>query len=296
MSLPNPSEQPRPQVFTMKLMFPSHRAALGTVLLGLAVTDGAVAGFVTRSVGGDATAASIQATVDLFRADLGNPNNGNAVGPLLTGRREINWDGGGVSTTTNSGAPFFGFQNIRGAAFSTPGTGFVQATPAGLGADFGQPSYGTSFSAFSAQRLFSPVGSNVIDITFFQPGSNGTIPATVSGFGAIFSDVDLANTTRLQFFDFQGNELFNQTVPASTVSNGGFSFLGAKGNAGEKIFRVRVPLGNVLLGSVDGGGLDVVTVDDFLYSEPVPIPEPTTAIFGLGLAMACLTGRRRAKS
>lgn len=277
----------------MKLLPTTRRVALSATVLGLVVTHGALAGFVTRSIGGDATAASIQATVDLFRADLGNPNNGNAVGPLLTGRREINWDGGGVSTTTNSGTPFFGFLNNRGASFSTPGTGFVQATPAGLGVDFGQPSYATAFSAFSPQRLFSPVGSNIIDITFFQPGSNGTIPATVSGFGAVFSDVDLANTTRLQFFDIQGNELFNQTVPASTVSNGGFSFLGAKANAGEQIFRVRVPLGNILLGSVDGGAFDLVTVDDFLYSEPVPIPEPTTAIFGVGLVAACLTGRRR---
>src|SRR5437879_1307710 len=38
-------------------------------------------------------AASIQSTVDAFRAALGD-NHGNNPGPLQKGRREINWDGG----------------------------------------------------------------------------------------------------------------------------------------------------------------------------------------------------------
>jgi hypothetical protein len=38
--------------------------------------------------------ASIQSTVDRFRAALG-ANNGSTPGPLEAGRREINWDGGG---------------------------------------------------------------------------------------------------------------------------------------------------------------------------------------------------------
>ena len=38
---------------------------------------------------------SIQSSVDGFRTALGGPNNGNAPGPLASGRREINWDGGG---------------------------------------------------------------------------------------------------------------------------------------------------------------------------------------------------------
>src|SRR5262245_54262455 len=37
------------------------------------------------------TAASIQSTVDAYRAALGDPNNGNNPGPLADGRREINW-------------------------------------------------------------------------------------------------------------------------------------------------------------------------------------------------------------
>ena len=40
--------------------------------------------------------ASIQGTVDSFRTALGGVNNGNAPGPLASGFREINWDGGGT--------------------------------------------------------------------------------------------------------------------------------------------------------------------------------------------------------
>ena len=46
------------------------------------------------------TAASIQSTVDAFRAALGGSNNGNNPGPLLSGRREINWDGGNPAIWT----------------------------------------------------------------------------------------------------------------------------------------------------------------------------------------------------
>jgi hypothetical protein len=57
------------------------------------------------------------AEVNVFRAALGNPNNGNATGPLLTGRREINWDGGGppVINGTAPVTPFNVFLDTRGA-------------------------------------------------------------------------------------------------------------------------------------------------------------------------------------
>ena len=133
------------------------------------------------------TVASIQGTVDAFRAALGNPNNGNAPGPLASGRREINWDGGGNNQTTAvAGNPFAGFQITRGALFTTPdGTGFVQAPaaadpvlfpPGGLAGLFDNPTYGTIFTAFSPLRLFSAIGSNITEVDFFVPGG-GNIPS-----------------------------------------------------------------------------------------------------------------------
>ena len=50
---------------------------------------------VTIEQGSGANAAAIQAAVDAFRTTLGSPDNLNAPGPLGSGRREINWDGGG---------------------------------------------------------------------------------------------------------------------------------------------------------------------------------------------------------
>src|SRR5688572_19604810 len=69
------------------------------------------AGFNVFEVGGNNTTASIQPTVDAFRAALGDPNHANAPGPLFGGRREINWDGGGSATASPAGTPFTGFQN-----------------------------------------------------------------------------------------------------------------------------------------------------------------------------------------
>jgi hypothetical protein len=82
--------------------------------------------------------ASIQSTVDQFRAALGTVNNGNNPGQA-SGRREINWDGGNPSiTTTPVGAtPFTVFLNTRGANITKRGSSFVQATPAGLADTYG---------------------------------------------------------------------------------------------------------------------------------------------------------------
>jgi len=72
------------------------------------------------------TVSSILCSVDHFRAALGQPNNANTPGPLTSGRREINWDGGGATDTAPAPTPFPGFLQGRGALFTTPGTGFVR--------------------------------------------------------------------------------------------------------------------------------------------------------------------------
>ena len=142
-------------------------------------------------------AASIQSAVDAFRAALGDPNNGNNPGPIQKGRREINWDGGNPNLldTTAPVTPFNVFLNTRGSQFTTPGLGLSQAPPSGgpqggLAVLFGNPTYGNIFRTFSPSRLFTPVGSNITEASFFIPGTNGTAPATVRGFGAVFTDVD----------------------------------------------------------------------------------------------------------
>jgi hypothetical protein len=236
--------------------------------------------------------ASITPTVNAFRAAIGGINNANAAGPLADGRREINWDGGGAATTF-SATPFNGFQNNRGALFTTPGTGFLQAPPSGLDTFFGRADglYDSTFDPFSAQRVFTPVASNIMDTTFFVPGTNGAVPATVTAFGAVFSDVDSANITSLQFFDLNGASLGTFFVPA-LLGQDTFSFLGVQFN-GELIGRVRITTGDQVL-SQTNIGIDQVVLDDFIFSEPQAVPESSSLVLLLsGASMVVWRMRRR---
>ena len=260
-------------------------------LLGGLLLPGALHAAPVTTAGAANVASDLQATVDAFRAALGNPNNANNPGPLGSGRREINWDGGGATTPSPGPTPFTVFQNTRGATMTTPGTGFTQAAPADLATQFGNATYSTTFAAFSLQRLFVPIDSNITDITFSIPGTNGAQTAFVSAFGAVFSDVD-TNATTMQFFDPIGNSLGTYGAP-SLPGTATFSFIGVQFDAGERIARVRITTGNMALGPNDGPGVDVVAMDDFIYSEPIPEPA-TLALFALGLAGLGAAGRRRA--
>ena len=222
------------------------------------------------------TAASIQSTVDAFRAALGDPNNGNNPGPLTSGRREINWDGGnpGIMDTTPPVTPFDVFLNTRGARFTTPGTGLSQATPSGLAVLFNNPTYATIFTVFSPSRLFAPVGDNVTEGVFFVPGTNGASPATVTGFGAVFTDVDepdggkTKSRTLIESFDANGRRIFRSLVPASP-GDGGLSFIGIK-FADARIASVRITLDQAP-GANDDRMNDIAVMDDFIYGEPQSI-------------------------
>jgi hypothetical protein len=232
------------------------------------------------------TAASIQSTVDAYRAALGDPNNLNNPGPLQTGRREINWDGGNpnVLDTTAPANPFVVFLNTRGSQFKTPGVGLSQAPPSGgpqggLATLFGNPTYGQIFKTFSPSRLFTPVGSNITEASFSIPGTNGNAPATVRGFGAVFTDVDQPDgtpaftrrgdhraSTQIDYFDKDGRLIFSSSVPASP-GDGSLSFFGIVFDD-ARIASVRIKTGDVAPGPNDDEHHDIVMMDDFIYGEP----------------------------
>jgi hypothetical protein len=257
-------------------------AAFGLLLMLLAVSESAHAQgtpLVFQAAGPDAT--SIQGAVDAFRAALGD-NNLNNPGPIQKGRREINWDGGNPNllATTAPVNPFLTFLNTRGSQFKTPGLGLSQAPPSGgpqggLVVLFGNPSYAKIFKAFSLSRLFTPVGSNITEASFAIPGTNGNAPASVRGFGAVFTDVDqqdgVGTSTRrgstvIEYFDKNGKLLFSSFVPAAP-GDGGLSFFGIKFDD-ARIASVRIQAGNVAPGPNDDAQHDIVMMDDFIYGEP----------------------------
>jgi len=232
------------------------------------------------------TAASIQSTVDAYRAAVGEPNNGNNPGPLKNGRREINWDGGNpnVLDTTAPVTPFNVFLNTRGSQFTTPGLGLSQGPASGgpqggLAVLFGNPTYGKIFRTFSPSRLFTPVGSNITEALFFIPGTNGTVSANVRAFGAVFTDVDQPDgsgpggkhgnrhaSTLIEYFDADGDLLFSSFIPASP-GDGSLSFFGIV-FADARIARVHIETGDVAPGPNDDRRHDIVMMDDFIYGEP----------------------------
>ena len=237
-------------------------------------------------------ADSIVAGVNAFRDAIGGVNNGNAAGPFTTGRREINWDGGGAAAPVLTNMPKDLFQNNRGAFFSPATTTFsISGAP---NPRFGNinPTYPDTFSTFSDPRLFAPTNSIVTEQTFSLPGSK--LPATTTAFGAVFTNVQLANTTSIELFDPTKKSLGKFFVPP-TSSLGGLSFLGVAFKDGELIDRAVITTGNTVLGPNNGGGVNVVAMDDFIYAEPQAqaASEPASLLLlGSGL-MGLLWGRRR---
>ncbi|MDN5943015.1 MAG: hypothetical protein L0H94_14120 [Nitrospira sp.] len=224
--------------------------------------------------------ASIQNTVEEYRTALGGQNNGIAPGPIADGRREIGWDAGGSTATTVTGTPLIDFREARGALFTTPGTGFVQAPLDGLVTIFNNQTYDTIFQPFSLQRLFSAINSNVTETTFFVPGpDNNNNLATTKGFGAVFTDVDLPDgsgprhkrrirkaSTLVEYFGADRELLFSSFVPASPGDKS-LSFFGIVFND-ARIAKVRITSGDEMPGPNDDARNDIVMMDDFIYAEP----------------------------
>lgn len=216
---------------------------------------------------------TIAPVVEKFRDLLGQLNSApNAQG----GRREINWDGVPATFTNNEQFPgdFFGASDAalpngrkRGLINTTPGSGFSISDN-----DFSfiNLKYDNQFNAFSPKKTFVAVGSTITDNLFKVPGTK--TDASVQGFGVVFTGINNASSTSLEYYS--GERLLGTFKVPNNGNNlpGGFSFL-AVYFPNDKVTRVRINSGTAPLSPTqndltDGGGEDLVVMDDFIYSEP----------------------------
>ena len=238
--------------------FASMTGAL--VLASLLATHGsAFAASAPKIVSGS---GNISPLLEQYRTLLGD-NLGNKP-PAKKGRREINWDGIPDDKAAPAILPADIFK-VRGVLLTTPGEG-VQASaragnPAGTLPRFGNvnPTYVNTFTHFSAERLFSPIGSNAVDVTFVVPGSNR--PAVVKGFGAVYVDVDQEHTA-FEFFDAKDKSLGRFAVPANNRGSRSWRRL-CQADRRPCAHRLRYRAAR----PDDSADHDVAVIDDFIYDE-----------------------------
>jgi uncharacterized protein (TIGR03118 family) len=263
------------------------------LLPGTSVSTGVTA---FSGVGGNntsTTANTANAALTAFEAAIGGTNNGGTATPQTGGFRTINWDGvkldgtdfGGQSTVIDPnhvvGIPVNRFQE-RGVQFEVvyAVSGPASATDTSTFSTV-NPSVTNLFPAFSPANTFAMFNDNGIDFSFVLPSVHTTapVPAASRGFGAIFRNVRLANTTSIEYFN-GNNSLGKFFVPVGTA--GQAEFLGELFNS-PVVTRVSITLGTDVLFSFDGvhfsaGGIDdpatghnLAVTDDFAYAEPVPV-------------------------
>jgi hypothetical protein len=250
-------------------------AALATLAAVAYGSTGSDAGVNTRPtvVRG---AGDIRGVVGRFRGLLGR-NNGGTPGGQQSGRREINWDAVPDQFASPHALPGSFFNSTtapraRGAVLQTPGRHVAvsadRVNPARAAVRFGNinRTYSAQFRTFSAERLFSPIGSNIVNLTFRVPGTSTR--AVVRGFGAVYTDIDRVENTAFEYFDARGRSLGRFAAP---VSRNGLSFLGVVFPSAV-VARVRIAYGNGRLGPNESSRYDVAVMDDFIYGEPRPLP------------------------
>jgi hypothetical protein len=248
---------------------------LGGALMFIAILSSVSATPIQRSSAG-ATPGAIQPQINEFFNDLGGADNGTG-SSFTTGRRSLDFglipDNFAIPNLFQ--ADFFNTTVPRGALLNTGcnnnGISFSadSSNPTNTPIVFSNlnASYLGQFITYNSQRIMNPGvlarPCTTVFVTFFVPGTD--VPATVKGFGIVFTDADLPSGSFVQFYDAAG-KLLN---PASVQTfNSGLSFVGISYNAGERIASVKITVGTHSISASDAADVDVVAVAGMFYGEP----------------------------
>jgi hypothetical protein len=213
----------------------------------------------------------ITARLNEFRTLLGEPLNTQT--GQTSGRREIDWDAVPAKfETENLPKDFFnpteaGVPLSRQRGFVYSGDGDFRVSSNGFTNE--DPDFAIQMKAFSGSTVFANISSFAWQPEFLVAGTNEK--ATVKGFGAVFSDVDIENNSSLEFFN--GTKSLGKFFVPPHDANSAFSFLGVYFK-NDFITHVNITHGSATIVSnekdiTNGGTKDIVVLDNFLYDEPV---------------------------
>jgi hypothetical protein len=240
---------------------------------------------VAAPVAFEGTGAGTTVGLSVFETAIGGTDNHAAVGEQGGGFRKVNWDevkldgsDSGGATTTIAASHVVAIADDRFASrgidlrapIAVAGDGFLSVNSFVSG----------RFPAFSAPNIAAPFNGNSAALDIVAPAGPGNTPtpAATRGFGAVFLNVRLPNTTSIEYFSgetmlarafapvggaglpsFVG-ELFASPVVTSVVINLGtaqiFSFDGTTFAPGVE--------------SSEGLSNNLVAMDDLALAEPAP--------------------------
>jgi hypothetical protein len=204
---------------------------------------------------------------------------------------KITWDGvklDGTDINPNTKIIDFG-KTVEIPVDRFKGAGAIFADPytvSGDGFASINPHTAQDFIAFSPKNTFAmfdpesgKFADRFIQQTFVLNGTDTT--AGTRGFGAIFTDVELQNSSSIEYFgtDDYGNKVSLGKFAVPTGKSGDSQFVGVVFDA-PIITEVSLTLGSNALFSFDGQhtqafggenfeyGIDLVVTDDFMFAKP----------------------------
>lgn len=223
------------------------------------------------------TAGNTGSAIASFISIVGGADNGGSPGSRASGYRRINWDDIPDSYATPNKVPvgYYNLNSPRGMVITSPGGPEVSAS-SGPGVNFASynPTYTFWLTPYSQPRALGPVGNNLVEVSFFVPGTN--VHAAVSSFGAVFVNHEVYGMTSVELFDQAGN-VIAKLLPFAGGKNEP-AFIGVYGLA-PGATRARITLGNSPLGPMDEPPTtNVVLLDDLIYGEPQALPSPSLTV------------------